>query len=405
MGDKPMTIKPVRRRSVMLLSLSPLLGCGNGGRAAPDGAGRYPDYNSQPLPPDDTGMGESALLISRKMRLGLNIGNTLEATPGRSETAWGNPEITRSFIQFVKASGFDAVRLPVSWDQYADPATARIDAAWMSRVKEVVQYCLEAGLYVLVNIHWDGGWLENHVTPDKQAANIAKQKAFWQQIATALREIDGRLMFAGANEPNVKNAEQMAVLMSYHQAFIDAVRATGGRNAHRVLVVQGPSTDIELTGRLMTDWPHDSVAGRLMAEVHYYTPWNFTGLAQDESWGQRFFYWGKSFHSATDTARNATWGEEDAVDQHFGLMKARFVDKGIPVVIGEFGAMQRNELTGDALRLHLASRAHYFQYVASKARALGLNLFFWDTGGLLDRRTNTVRDPQALAALMASGSP
>jgi endoglucanase len=82
-------------------------------------------------------------------------------------------------------------------------------------------------------------------------------------------------------------------------------------------------------------------------------------------------------------------------------MKSRFVDKGIPVVIGEFGAMQRHELTGDALRLHLASRAHYFQYVASKARALGLNLFFWDTGGLLDRRKNTVRDPQALAALMA----
>jgi aryl-phospho-beta-D-glucosidase BglC (GH1 family) len=393
------------RRSIMLLSLGPLLGCSSLGRTARETVGRYPDYNSQPLPPDSTGMGETALQVSRKLGLGLNIGNSLEATPGRSEMAWGNPQITRTFIQFVKASGFDAVRLPVSWDQYADPATARIDAAWMSRVKEVVQDCLEAGLYVLVNIHWDGGWLENHVTPDKQAINIAKQKAYWQQIATALREIDGRLMFAGANEPHVKSVEQMAVLMSYHQAFIDAVRATGGRNVHRVLVVQGPSTDIELTNRLMIDWPRDTVAGRLMAEVHYYTPWNFTGLDKDESWGQRFFYWGQALHSATDSARNATWGEEDTVDQHFGLMKTRFVDKGIPVVIGEFGAMQRSELTGDALRLHLASRAHYLQYVATKARALGLNPFFWDTGGLLDRWTNTVRDPQALAALMASRRP
>jgi aryl-phospho-beta-D-glucosidase BglC (GH1 family) len=345
-------------------------------------------------------MGETATQIAAKIRIGLNIGNTLEATPGKSETAWGNPKITRSFVKFVKDSGFNAVRLPASWDQYADATTAKIDAAWLARVKEVVQYCIDADLYIVLNIHWDGGWLENNVTPAKQAANNAKQKAFWQQIATALRDFDSRLMFASANEPNVKTAEEMAVLASYHQTFVDAVRATGGRNAHRVLVVQGPSTDVELTNKLMTALPTDTVPNKLMAEIHYYTPWNFTGMTKDESWGNQFYYWGKNYRSATDTAHNPTWGEEDTVDQFLALMKAQFVDKGIPLIVGEYGAQTRSNLTGDALKLHLESRAYYLQYVTTKARALGLNPFYWDTGGLLDRANNTVLDAKSLDALL-----
>lgn len=159
-------------------------------------------------------MADNAVQAAAKVRLGLNIGNTLEATGG--ETAWGNPRITAAFVQFAKASGFNAIRLPAAWNQFADATTAKIDAAWLARVKEVVQYCIDADLTVLLNIHWDGGWLENNVTPDRQAANNAKQKAFWQQIATTLSDVDGRLMFASANEPNVKTAEQMAVLTSYH---------------------------------------------------------------------------------------------------------------------------------------------------------------------------------------------
>ena len=344
-------------------------------------------------------MADNAMQAAAKIRLGLNIGNTLEATGG--ETAWGNPRITAAFVQFAKASGFNAIRLPAAWNQFAEASTAKIDAAWLARIKEVVQYCIDADLYVLLNIHWDGGWLENNVTPDKQAANNARQKAFWQQIATTLRDVDGRLMFASANEPNVKTAEQMAVLMSYHQTFIDAVRATGGRNAHRNLVVQGPSTDIELTTQLMTAWPTDTVTGRLMLEIHYYTPWNFTGMTKDESWGNQFFYWGAGNRSATDTAHNPTWGEEASVDSLLGSMKTRFVDKGIPIVVGEFGAMDRSKtLTGDALRLHQASRAAYYKAVTQRSRALGLLPFVWDTGGLLDRSRNTVLDAPVLAALV-----
>ncbi len=299
---------------------------------------------------------------------------------------------------------FTAIRLPVSWDQYADATTAKIEGAWLDRVKEVVDWCIDADLRVIVNIHWDGGWLEENVTPERQAANVDKQRAFWQQIATHLRDVDGRLMFAGANEPNVKTAEQMAVLMRYHQTFIDAVRATGGRNTWRTLIVQGPSTDVQLTSTLMTGWPTDTVAGRLMAEVHYYTPWGFAGQLKDESWGNAFYYWGAANHSATDTAHNPTWGEEATVDEMFGLMKQRFVDKGIPVIVGEFGAVSRTELTGEALQLHLAGRADYFKVVTRRALAHGLVPFYWDTGGLIDRTLNTVKDQQALDALMAGAA-
>ena len=137
-----------------------------------------------------------------------------------------------------------------------------------------------------------------------------------------------------------------------------------------------------------------------MAEVHYYTPWNFCGMTADASWGNMFYYWGAGFHSTTDTAHNATWGEESDLNNLFLSMKARFVDKGIPVVIGEFGAMRRDNLTGDALKLHLASRAYFFKYVTKQAIANGLMPFFWDTGGLINRNNYSVADQQALDALM-----
>lgn len=362
--------------------------------------GFYPGYNTNPLPADANGMESTADQIASKIKIGFNIGNTLEATGGKSETYWGNPKITREFVAFVKQAGFSAIRLPVSWDQYANPATAEIDPEWLNRVREVVQYCVDNDLYVIVNIHWDGGWLENNVVPAKQALNNAKQKAYWEQIATHLAGFDEHLLFASANEPNVETAGQMAVLLSYHQTFIDAVRATGGKNAHRVLIVQGPSTDIDKTDRLWTQMPADTINNKLMMEIHYYSPWNFTGMTKDESWGNQFFYWGKGFHSTTDTAHNPTWGEEETIDQQFQLMKTRFVDKGIPVVMGEFGTGVRKNLTGADLQLHLDSRAHYFNYITKKALANGLIPFYWDIGELLDRTDNKVLDQQAFDALM-----
>jgi endoglucanase len=363
----------------------------------------YPSYNTNPLPADATGMSSTAVELAAKIKLGWNIGNTLEATGG--ETAWGNPKVTKELIDLVKANGFNAIRIPCSWNQYANTTTAQINAVWLARVKEVVQYCVDNDMYVIINIHWDGGWLEENCTEAKKEANNAKQKGFWEQIATQLRGFDEHLLFASANEPNVDDATKMAVLKSYHQTFIDAVRSTGGKNANRTLIVQGPSTDIEKTNKLMTALPVDNVANRMMAEVHYYTPYQFCLMDKDANWGKMFYYWGVNNHSTVDTERNPTWGEEADLDKFFLSMKTQFVSKGIPVILGEFGAIRR-DLTGDALALHLNSRAYYLKYVVKQAKANGLIPFYWDAGNmgvntmsLFNRTNNTVYDQQALTAL------
>ena len=366
----------------------------------------YPSYNTSPLAPDATGMSSNAVEIASKINLGWNVGNSLEAIGG--ETAWGNPKITKALIDLVKNSGFNAIRIPCSFNQYmANSTTAQLSGEWLDRVKEVVQYCVDDGLYVILNIHWDGGWLENNCTPAKKDDNNSKQQAFWEQIATNLRDFDEHVMFASANEPNVDDASQMAVLFSYHQTFIDAVRSTGGRNSYRVLVIQGPSTDIEKTNMLMQSLPSDQVTGRMMVEIHYYTPWNFCGLTEDADWGKMFYYWGNGYHSATDPERNATWGEETTVNDNFALMKSQFIDKGIPVVLGEYSVLRRSSLSGDALTKHLASRAYFLKYVTRQAKVNGILPFYWDNGGtenggcgIFYRKSLTVFDQQALDALL-----
>jgi hypothetical protein len=155
----------------------------------------------------------------------------------------------------------------------------------------------------------------------------------------------------------------------------------------------------------MTTLPVDRTPNRMMVEVHYYTPWNFAGLTKDESWGKMLYYWGTGFHSEKDKERNASGGEAD-LEKKFKLMKTQFVDKGIPVILGEFGAIRRTTLSGDFLTLHLASRAYYLKTVVQKAKANGLVPFYWDEGrignngfGIFKRSDNTVFDTQALNAL------
>jgi aryl-phospho-beta-D-glucosidase BglC (GH1 family) len=366
----------------------------------------YPSYNTNPIPADATGMSSSAVQLAAKIKLGWNLGNSLEAIGG--ETAWGNPKATKALIDLVKANGFNAIRIPVSYDQYlANATTAQLKAEWLARVKEVVHYGVDNDMYVIVNIHWDGGWLENNCTEAKKSATNAKQKAFWEQIATTLRGFDEHLIFASANEPKVANATEMAVLTSYHQTFIDAVRSTGGKNAYRTLVIQGPDTDIEKTNKLMLTLPTDKVADRMMMEVHYYTPYQFTLMDKDADWGKMFYYWGAGNHSTTDTERNPTWGEEADLAKLFKSMKTQFVDKGIPVILGEFGAIRRSNLTGSNLALHLASRASYLHYVIKQAKANGIVPFYWDEGnlgsngfGIFNRFNNSVADHQALKGLL-----
>ncbi|MGA9658313.1 MAG: glycoside hydrolase family 5 protein [Asticcacaulis sp.] len=403
----------VGRRQILASTVAVLAlgttGCGGGSSSStpasppppppppPPPSSLYPSYNTSPAAADSTGMTSTAVDIAAKIKLGWNIGNTLEATGG--ETGWGNPMITQALVNKIKALGFEAVRLPCAWDQYANQTTAKISDSWLNRVKDVVQYCINADLYVLLNIHWDGGWLENHVDAASKDAVSAKQKAYWEQIATHMRDFDERLMFASANEPNAEKAAQAEVLMAYHETFINAVRSTGGKNAYRVLVVQAPNTSTELAVSLWEGLPADTVANRLMLESHNYTPFQFIALDADADWGKMFYYWGKDHHSTIEPDRNSTFGEEAYMDEQMAAMKTHFTSQGIPVLMGEYGAYRRASGPKD-MATHNASVTHWMKYVTQQAYANGVLPFYWDTGGLLDRHTLAIKDQDSLDAML-----
>jgi len=325
--------------------------------------------------------------VTSQMKVGWNLGNTLEAIGG--ETAWGNPVTTQKLINAVKNAGFNTVRLPCAWDCHA--TNGIIDSAWLARVKEVVDYCMNANMYTIINIHWDNGWLENNVNKSSQASVNAKQKNYWTQIANYFKNYDDHLLFASANEPGANNDEEMSVLMSYHQTFINAVRATGGNNSSRSLIIQFPE-------ERMKSMPSDQISNRLIYETHYYTPYQFTLMTEDASWGKMFYYWGKNYHSSIEPDRNATWGEEDYVESNLSGLKSKFIDKGIPVIMGEYCAMERTNPKD--LALHKASRKYWYKYVTNAMIRYGLIPIAWDTGGLIDRNTGGIKDTDTLNAIM-----
>ena len=342
----------------------------------------------------------TATEVINDMAPGWNLGNTLEGVATwagadflnnkgglGAETSWQDTKTTQAIIDYVKSLGFKSVRIPCAWvyGHISNASTYEIDSQWMTRVKEVVDYCIRDGLYVVLNDHWDGGWLENHIA-DTDAATIKKNKtiltALWTQIANVFKDYDEHLLFAGLNEPNAENQAATNNLIQYNQTFVDAVRATGGNNAKRVLVVQGPSTNIEHTCNFMAGkMPTDVIEGRLAIEVHYYNPWQFWGMEKDESWGKVFYYWGQGNHLSGST-HNATWGEEADMKKQLQMMKTNFVDKGYPVVIGEFGANWRDlsSLSGESQEKHNASiKAHYRELHRLCKEMGGMVPMTWDT--------------------------
>lgn len=339
----------------------------------------------------------TAQAVAHQMTVGWNLGNTLEAVCG--ETAWGGAIITQRLIDSVKALGFNTVRIPCAWNCHSHNGV--IDSGWLARVKQVVDYCVNDGMYTILNIHWDGGWLENNCTTTAQASVNAKQQNYWTQIANYFNSYDEHLLFASVNEPNVSDSVGMCVLLSYHQTFINAVRATGGNNSSRSLIIQGPSTDISKTNSLMNTLPTDNIPNRLMVEIHYYTPYQFCLLAKDASWGNMFYYWGKDYHSATDTIHNATCGEESSLDSAFQLMKTKYVDHGIPVIVGEYAAIKRHLTNPSDEALHLLSRLHFYRYLVCSAKNKGLIPFCWDINmGIFDRSADSVLDRDVVNAIM-----
>lgn len=333
------------------------------------------------------GMEEDAIDWVRNIYAGINLGNTLEATGG--ETAWGAPTTTQAIIDYMKEMGFDAVRLPCSWDQYLEADGVTVQAWWMNRVKEVVDYCINADMHVMLNIHWDGGWMEEHCdasmnTEETIAGIESKLYNIWTQIATTFRDYDGRLAFAGANEPAVSNRDDMYVLKRYEQAFVDAVRATGGNNTWRNLIVQGPSTNIDNTARWM-EFPEDPTPGRLLLEVHFY-PWNF---ALNEDPATCNYFWGERYLDDPKYAPMDAAYQEGYVDSQFALMKENFVDRGIPVILGEYGLVYRTHPDPDLQAECEESEGYYLGYVTEQAKNNGIAPFLWDVPGhrLYDRTT------------------
>ena len=371
-------------------------------------------------------MSKTAMDIAALMYPGWNLGNTMEAgnaannwknTGIGSETSWQSAKTTQQFIDLVKASGFKSVRIPCSWvmGHITDAEACTIDADWLARVHEVVDYCIKNDLYVIINQHWDGGWIEHDglTAATDVDATKAKLTKIWTQIANSFKDYDERLIFAGMNEPGVGGGDANALLgtadlanriAEYEQTFIEAVRATGGNNAKRVLVVQGPNTNIDnFVAHNYMDKIHDSATDRLMVEVHFYDPYQFTDLSEDKDWGKYYLYWGKNNKGGdADRTADAKYNE-DYVEAQMEKMKTHFFDKGYPVLIGEFGANQRLAIGKDAL--HDASVKDYYKAVVTSAINNGCVPVAWDTNGglpsmtIFNRANTTVSNANILESI------
>ena len=362
----------------------------------------------------DDAMSSSATELVAKFYAGINIGNTMECPSG--EGAWSGSVVMPAYVVGLKALGFNAVRIPCAWHSHlSDTKAYTIKESWMSRVKEVVDYCIGNDMYVVLNSHWDTGWLEDNIfSAAKQSAIIAEQKAIWTQVAEAFKDYDEHLLFAGCNEPGVNettsggkkwDAESVARLVKYEQTFIDAVRATGGNNATRCLVFQGLGTDISNTAESMTTLPTDP-AGRLIAEVHYYEPYQWALMEEDASWGNVFWYWGKDNHKSGSNHNPTFDCEEQWVKGQFAKMKDKFVDKGIPVIVGEFSSRIQTAATRSDKseefdeELHKKSRAYYNEVVTREAKNNGCAPFYWETGGEINRADGTAKNQYAIDGIM-----
>lgn len=307
------------------------------------------------------------------MTPGINIGNTFDSTAGW-ETGWGSPHITKEFVQSLARIGFKSVRLPVAWDTYSDKG--RITKTQFKRIDEVVNWILEAGMFCVINIHWDGGWIDSddkQKFPDtfrtfsKEAEK--KFRSYWDQIARHYAHKNEKLLFEGLNEQtNFENEGSMekayATLTRVNQLFVDTVRGTGGNNARRLLIVTGYSTDFSKTSQKEYKLPKDSIPGRLLVSVHYYTPWLFVGVDADQSWGKM----------------QRTWGSEEDVKQLndlFDGMEAFCKRTNTPAYVGEFSMCSRKEK-----RYGVLWTASVF-HAALKRKMVPV---LWDTGGAVSRR-------------------
>lgn len=318
--------------------------------------------------------------IINNINAGWNLGNTLDSNgdwitqysagkPEDFETAWGNPQTTKHMIDSVKEAGFNAVRVPVTWSQHIDNSNEyKIDSEWMARVKETVDYVIDNDMYCILNVHHDVGgesWLK--ASDSNITANTEKFTALWTQIANEFADYDNRLMFEGFNEildednnwvyPGKSAGDAVNKL---NQMFVDTVRRTGGNNPDRCVIV---NTYAAGTGGSQLDdfvVPTDTAENALMVQVHYYSPGSYcTEISED---GNKQNVWTEN-------------GGKSLIDGTLCNLYDHFTGKGVPVIIGEFGAANKD---------NESDRAEWAGYIVENAKKYGIKCFWWDGGGKIE---------------------
>lgn len=323
---------------------------------------------------------ETAAMCVEKMKIGWNIGNSLDSTgswidksdPINFETTWGNPVITGALIHSVKESGFHAVRVPVTYLEKMD-ANGKVDEKWLARVKQVVDQILDEDMYCIINVHHDtGGGEEAWLRADSEMLHNGMAERYvslWKQIAAYFKDYDEKLLFESFNEILDKDSnwggsdqDSYDTVNQLNQHFVDTVRSSGGNNACRNLIVAtygASSAESQVNGFLV---PTDTVPGHLIAEVHIYDPGKFCN-GEDSTW---------------DSA------DEKALDQIFERLNRKIITaQNVPMIVGEFGSQDK---FGTAE--YTAERAKYAACFVEKAKEYGITCFWWDDGGsmkLFDR--------------------
>jgi endoglucanase len=340
--------------SILLAALFVVTGCASNGKEKSTNNGF--DYNINYNGSNTVMRDMTTTEFIQQMGLGINLGNTFEAT-GRDqskninntnswipsniaahETAWGSPRITKRIIQGYKAAGFDTLRIPVAWSNLMDMNTYDIHPDLLNRVQEIVDWTLESGMYAVVNLHWDGGWIQNFPTNYEEC--MKRYTRIWEQVAGRFKDYGDYLLFESQNEElgfdslwnkwGGTGAANMAgktrayeLVNEINQTFVDLIRASGGNNPYRHLLIAGYHTNIDNTCDPLFKMPNDPV-NRIAIKVHYYDPFGFTHLEKDESWGKAAWTWG-------------TQAEVNHLNSELDKMVRNFTDKGIPVAIGEYG--------------------------------------------------------------------
>ena len=373
----------------------------------PSPSSQGPHLSANGILTSDNGVmrtGIDAYDIVKEMGAGTNLGNTLEScgtwidtsNTSNYETAWGQPVTTQEMIDGMKAAGFDSIRIPVAWsNMMADDGTYTINEKYFNRVETVLNYALNADMYVIINIHFDSGWWARFGSKTEQERKDAmtKYKTMWTQIANRFQEYSDRLIFESANEElgtrlnstdDYKGSGYYAkddldslykLTNEINQTFVDIVRSTGGNNARRFLLIAGYDTDISKTCDLRYKMPTDTIDSHLMVSIHYYSPATYCIVDNPKnSWGY-----------------DASWGTDEdikALQSELSQMRISFVNKGYPVIIGEYGVTDTKISENNFVRKE--GRDLFFRSVCEFALENNMCPILWDCSQVFDRRSLTM---------------